>query len=125
MLLLLVGKFEMLAKDGHPTPKIELNLLVGGVIIIGDLISSVEFEKESHNATKLLFKIHDDAAAETARMCHTTQAEVVGPIPEFLHLRNVEFWPYNLTNTADALSSELWRLRISSIDAFQINNSKE
>ena len=123
MLLLLVGNFELLARDGHATPRVQLSLYVGGAVVIGDLISSLEFEKESHRIMKALFKIHDDAVDETARPCHTTHADVAGKIPEFLHLRGVEFWPHNRLDTSDVPSTELWRVRISSVDAFHISDS--
>src|SRR5437773_12394700 len=123
MLLYLVGNVELLAKDGRSIPRIQLSLYVGGAVIIGDPISRVEFEKESHRVMKTLFKIHDDVVDETARQRHTSHAEVDSKIPEFLHLRGVEFWPHNMLQSSDAPSTELWRVRVSSVDAFHIDDS--
>src|SRR5258708_36656424 len=123
MLLLLVGNFELLAKDGHKVPRIQLDLCIGGSIIIGDLISSIEFEKESHRVMQALLKIHDETVDETARRLNLTHVDIVGKIPEFLHLKGVEFWPQNLSDQSDKPSTELWRIRISSIDAFHIDDS--
>jgi hypothetical protein len=123
MLLLLVGNIELLAKDGHDIPRVELNLCVNGLIIVGDLISSLEFEKRSHKMMKALFGIHFEAIDETARKVKTTHTEIQGQIPEFLHLGGVEFWPHNLTEVSDAVSTKCWRVRISSIDAFRIEEN--
>jgi hypothetical protein len=125
LLLYLVGNFELLAKDGHQTPRVQLELLVGGVVVIGTLISSVEFSEQSHRIMQALFKIRADVVDETARQWHVSHSDVEGKIPVFLHLSGVEFWPHNLVQSSDWPSTELWRVRISSVDSFHISDPFE
>jgi hypothetical protein len=124
MLLHLVSIFEMLAKDGRKAPKIQLELYIGGSVILGDLISSIEFSERSHRITKAVFNLHDDLVDDTARKRGVAHTDVVGESPQFLHLCGVEIWPHNFVKTAsDNPSTEFWRVRISSIDAFHISDS--
>jgi hypothetical protein len=122
LLLYLVGNFELLAKDGLKTPKFQLELYIGGSVMIGELISSIEYEKESHRVTKVLLKIRENTVDEVARLFNVSHADIEGKVPEFLHMRDVEIWPHNLSQNADGPSRELWRVRISSVDAFHISD---
>lgn len=122
-LLILVGRLERAAKDGRRFPKVHLSLFIGGAIIAGELISTIEFAEKTHRVTKAIFEIAAEAEVETAIACQTTLDDVAGKLPEFLHLSRVYFWPHNVIDRDANSADEFWRVRISSVDAFHISDS--
>ena len=111
ILLALISKFDRCARDGRANPKVELSLCIGGTIIVGDLISAVEFANESHSVMKELLKTYDQVIDDAARDLNTTSKDIASSFSEFIHLRR----------TGPPI--EFWRIRISSVDGFHISDS--
>ena len=122
LLLYLAGFTERFAKDGCRIIPVELHLHVGGFLIIGTLISSIEFEERSHKAVKKLLEIQADTHEELARLAQTSIATIEGGAPQFIHLGDVQFWTPSKMERWDGPSTECWRIRLSSIDAFCVHD---
>ena len=127
ILAALVAFAERNQSDGKSFSSVELTLQMGGLVVIGDLISQARFFELCGEPFAIVRQAVEEQAEDTAIAEGLTLAgaerqntrDLVGGFPQFLHLCRAQFWLPGLGG-APSDSTDLWRGRIDRVDAFTV-----
>ncbi len=122
ILATLVRSIEHHDRDGVEIPDIPIVLHMGGIMILGDLISERQFAEASKAIVKAIYTRREDAIETAVVLSDLTLDDLSAGTPQYIHLKETAFCipggeqvPPNTT--------EFWRGRLDRVDGFFLGDN--
>lgn len=118
----LVRSIDYHDRDGVAIPDIPIVLHMGGIMILGDLISERQFAEASKALVKAIYSRREDAIENAVVLSDLTLDDLSAYTPQYIHLKDTAFCipggkqvPTNTT--------EFWRGRLDRVDGFFLGDT--
>ena len=120
----LVNLIERWDLDGRPQLHIPLVVHIGSMFIYGNIVPARVFHDHSKRAVKLAFDSLEEAENQIQFAFSLTTSQAAEGISDFIHLDKVCFsGPVGEQEPDPAITREMWRGRLSSIDGWTSTGS--
>lgn len=118
----LIRLVDHLDRDGHSIPTIPLVLHMGGMLIMGDLITERQFAEASAALVKVIHQHREDTIADTVVSLDLTFDALPDKAPQYIHLKHTTLCIPGGVEIPEA-STEHWRGRLDRIDGFLLGDT--